>query len=571
LDGLFENNTYTMLLRSFQAFIFFFFIIILFSSCESYKQRKAKKLKSQITLVNEESALIEGKMIHNPELISEVYGKDAEIILERWGNKEKVEDMIALIKDVAQEGLKSEDYHLSAIEYLAEKVFVEKSDDEEHAANLELLLTDAFFMISSHLNSGKTDRNSIDPQWNAAQRESIGDVKSFVDSAMVKDNIREAIKQLTPRHKAYENLKKALAKYRLIESSGGWENFNTELPKLALGTRHPDVVALRKRLIPTQGDVYGELEDEELFDEMLHEQVMLFQKRNGITPDGVVAKGTIEALNISVYERIATIEANLERWRWISSDLGDRYVKVNIANFEMHVIENDSIIFASDAIVGKPYRKTPVFSSRLTYLVLAPTWTIPPTILAQDVIPAVRKNPGYLKQKNMQVLKSDGSVVDPSTIDWKSISAKGFPYIIRQAPGKDNALGAAKFMFPNQYSVYIHDTPTKELFARTDRSFSSGCIRISKPLEFAAFLLRDKPDWTIDRIKNVVAQGKETTVMISKPLPVHLLYLTAWAEDDGTVHFRKDIYDRDQSLLNALKKTPPSYLPVEIVAEEPAV
>jgi murein L,D-transpeptidase YcbB/YkuD len=284
---------------------------------------------------------------------------------------------------------------------------------------------------------------------------------------------------------------------------------------------------------------------------------MLFQLRNGLTADGVVGKATIEAMNIPVEDRIATIEANLERWRWLSDDLGERYIEVNIANFELQVIEKDDMVFRTEVIVGRTLRETPVFSSTMTYLVLNPDWTVPPTILNDDIIPSVINNPDYLAEKNLKILRMDGTEVDPSTIDWINMVQAGFPYRIHQEPGPKNALGRVKFMFPNQYSVYIHDTPDQNLFGRTDRSFSSGCIRVNNPLDLAACIMKDSPAWTPEQIKNVIDQGEERIINLAKSIPVHIVYLTAWASDDGLVYFRKDIYDRDQPLLAALKQGPP--------------
>jgi murein L,D-transpeptidase YcbB/YkuD len=283
---------------------------------------------------------------------------------------------------------------------------------------------------------------------------------------------------------------------------------------------------------------------------------MLFQLRNGLTTDGVIGKATIEAMNVSVEDRIASIEANLERWRWLSDDLGERYIKVNIANFELQVIENGDMVFSTEVIVGLTNRMTPVFSSIMTYLVLNPDWTVPPTILNDDIIPSVISNPEYLAEKDLKILRTDGTEVDPSTIDWINIVTADFPYSVHQEPGPKNALGRIKFMFPNQYSVYIHDTPNHKLFGRTERSFSSGCIRVNNPMDLAACLMKDNPAWTPTQIKNVIDQGTERSINLANPIQVHILYLTAWASDDGVVYFRKDIYDRDQPLLAALKQNP---------------
>jgi L,D-transpeptidase YcbB len=539
----------------FKGYAYLFPVLVLFVGCglANGKKEFSDKFRKQVEALNDPDQSSDNIPIHNPEAIATLYEEEGELVLPKWGNREKVDEMLFVIRTIGQEGLRPEDYHLEAIEMLIPEVFDSENPETDDMVRLELLLTDAYLLISTHLSGGKVDAETIDPRWKAARRTARHDLAQFVDSTIVHDNIIESLQSLTPSHREYITLKKGLASYRELAATGGWEAFELTVPKLEKGMTHPDVAKLRKRLVATQGDVYGDLANENSFDEVLHDQVVLFQSLNGLDADGVVGKGSLAALNISVEERIAGIEANLERWRWLSDDLGERYIKVNIANFELQVVENDQPVFISRAIVGRPYRETPVFSSRMNHLVFAPTWTVPPTILWQDVIPAVRKNPAYLAQKNMQVLRRDGSVVDPSSIDWKNVNRSNFPYMVRQAPGKDNALGDVKFMFPNQYSVYIHDTPTRNLFVHADRSFSSGCIRISKPLELAEYLLKDKKEWTPEQIKRVIAQGRERTVFITEPISVHILYLTAWADAEGTVHFGKDIYNRDKPLLNALK------------------
>lgn len=536
----------------FTGYLLYFLLFVLFLcfSCDrnrEFSDRFKQRVKADTDILGE----FEGDLIYNLESIAALYEEEEDqIVLPKWGNLEKVDEMLFVIRNISQEGLHPQDYHLFAIESLVERVFNANDPDIDDKVNLELLLTDAYLLISTHLSAGKTVQETVDPRWMAAKRTPRHDLARFVDSTIVHDQVIESLSSLTPKHREYADLKKALVQYQTLAANGGWSGFDMTVTKLKIGMEHSDVIKLRKRLMPNSTDENGR------FDEALHQQVVLFQRINGLTPDGVVGKGTAEALNISVEDRMASIAANMERWRWLSDDLGERHIKVNIPNFEMQVIKNDQPVFVCEAIVGKPFRQTPVFSAMMNHLVLAPTWTIPPTILWNDVIPAVKKNSGYLSQKNMEVLTRDGKVVTPSSIDWKNVSRSNFPYMVRQAPGKDNALGNVKFMFPNQYSVYIHDTPTRNLFVHTDRSFSSGCIRISRPMEFAAYLLQDKPEWTLEQMNRVIAQRKERTVFLTNPIPVHLLYMTAWAEEDGTVHFRKDIYNRDQPLLNALRQSP---------------
>ncbi len=519
----------------------------------AYKEELPEKLTIINELIQDKPTAAEKTIICNPDVITQLYEKSGKLLSVVWNSRENLEQMLFVLHNVNLEGLNPQDYHLSAIEKLADKIILSEMVEVADIARLELLLTDSFLLLSSHLAVGKIDAVTIDPQWKASRRALMIDWEKFKDSTLKDSRIIKNLQLLTPEHREYCNLKKALAEYRLIQEKGGWGSFNTLLPKLEKGACNSDIPLLRNRLAVTQGYFSETIEDKYLFDQSLYEQVIRFQLRNGLVADGVVGKATIEALNIPVEDRIATIEANLERWRWLSNDLGERYIKVNIANFDLQIIEKDDLVFSTEAIVGLTSRETPVFSSIMTYLVLNPDWTVPPTILNTDIVPSVISNPDYLTEKNLKILRIDGTEVDPSSIDWINIVATGFPYRIHQEPGPENALGRVKFMFPNQYSVYIHDTPNHKLFGRSDRSLSSGCIRVNDPLALAAWLMKDSPAWTPEQIKNVIDLGKERTVNLVKPIQVHIVYLTAWASNDGLVYFRKDIYDRDQPLLAALK------------------
>jgi L,D-transpeptidase YcbB len=545
------------------SFVLSCFLIIctatIFLDCGSwnYKKESADKIDFIAGMIHKEVSDPDVNQILNPEIITELYVSHADLFSEVWQRQESLEDMLFAIRNANLDGLRPEDYHLSAIENLIMRIDQSKAFVTNDETKLELLLVDSFLLLSSHLAGGKTNAEKTDPQWNASRRIVRLDLNRFIDSTFRHNCIREGLQALTPRHREYINLKAALSAYRKIELNGGWETFSTSLPKLELGMRHPDIALLRRRLSITQSYIPYDTTDEDLFDHSLQTHVILFQLRNGLASDGVIGKATIEAMNISVQDRIASIEANLERWRWIGDDLGDCYIKVNIANFELQVIDHDSIVFNTAAIVGRSFRETPVFSSSMTYLVLNPDWTVPPTILKNDIIPSVKENPAYLSERNLKILNSDGVEIDPSSIDWNSAAVNGFPYRIHQAPGKDNALGSVKFIFPNRYNVYIHDTPNRSLFGRTDRSLSSGCIRVNDPFELTAWLLKDNPYWTPRQIQHSLDQGKERAVVLPNPIQVHILYLTAWASDDGVVYFRKDIYQRDLQLLAALKQNPP--------------
>jgi murein L,D-transpeptidase YcbB/YkuD len=334
---------------------------------------------------------------------------------------------------------------------------------------------------------------------------------------------------------------------------------------------HPDVASLRKRLAVTQGEIKPDSLDENFFDKTLRDQVIIFQQRNGLDTDGVVGKGMINALNIPVEERIETIKANLERWRWINDDLGELYIRVDIANFSLRVMENGKPVFESPVIVGRQFRQTPVFGAVMNYLILNPDWTVPPTIMTNDVLPVLIKDQSYLAKNNMKILKYDGTEINPSSIDWSSVTEKNFPYMIREDPGEKCPLGKVKFVFPNEYDVYIHDTPSRSLFQQSVRAFSSGCIRVGKAFDLAVYLLKDDPKWSQTDIQKALDEGEKLTVVLKHPIPVYILYLTAWADENGTVYFGKDVYNRDQQLITALKQTHPvSMIKGSVTGEIPA-
>lgn len=312
--------------------------------------------------------------------------------------------------------------------------------------------------------------------------------------------------------------------------------------------------ALRARLAATIDLLDPDIESE-TFDDALKQATIVFQKRHGLDPDGVVGRATRAALNVSVESRIAQIMLNMERWRWMPDDLGERHVLVNIPAFSLQGIENGRIRTEMRVVVGKEYRRTPVFSDRISYLELNPFWYVPPKIAANDVLPKILADPTYVTSAGFSVLDGWGAnaqTLDPAAIEWSVLGPGKFPYKLRQNPGPQNALGRVKFMFPNKHDVYLHDSPARELFGRTLRTFSSGCIRVERPLDLAAFILDDQAGWRRADIEQAIT-GKDTRIVrLDTPVPVHLTYFTAWSSEDGTVNFRQDIYGRDSALAKAL-------------------
>lgn len=491
---------------------------------------------------------VKGELVHCQTTLPKFYvNRNFELA---WNNY-SLQELRGILLEAEAHGLDPYDYHYGTI------LKISNGLGTIEQAELDLLLTDAFLLYASHFLNGKINPETVDSEWKAIRRE--GNAQAFLEQALQAPDLAEAFASLAPQHVGYHQLKSALAEYRTIVQKGGWKAI-PEGASLKTGIIDWDRVPLIVDRLKSTGEVDQDFMRSPEYTADLAAAIKTFQQRNGLEADGSVGKATLAALNEPVQNRINQILINLERYRWIAQSLGNHYVMVNIANYRMEVYKHGELTFREKVIVGKPYRKTPVFSGKMTYLVLNPTWTVPPTILFNDVLPEVKKSTDYLKSKNMQVLRGTGSameVVDPATVDWSKYTRGNFPFTLRQQPGPTNALGQVKFMFPNAYNVYIHDTPSKELFNRVDRAFSSGCIRLNKPLAFAKYLLSDDPSWDETKIAATLKEGQEKSVILKEPLQVHILYLTTWMED-GLVQFRKDLYDRDKAVLEALKDQPPS-------------
>jgi len=278
-----------------------------------------------------------------------------------------------------------------------------------------------------------------------------------------------------------------------------------------------------------------------------------FQERHHLEPDGKIGKNTLPVLNIPVKEKIDQIRVNLERARWVLHKLPPEYLWVDIAGFRMYHYRDDSILWSSRIIVGNRYRHTPVFKSKIEYIVFNPTWTVPPTILKEDILPKLRQGPGYLYDQKIEVIDRDGRVVDPATVDWSRYKTH-IPFTLRQTPGPHNALGRMKFILPNRYSIFLHDTPSRSLFAKEERALSSGCIRVEKYLELAQRLLDNQIDWSPQKIQELIDTEETQRVDLPRKMPVILIYCTVSVDENGDVFFRKDIYGRDRAVLDGLNE-----------------
>jgi murein L,D-transpeptidase YcbB/YkuD len=475
----------------------------------------------------------------------------------RWQDPARLDQLIAAIADLQYDGLNPADYHVAALQSFRSDLRGGKSLVPADQADLELVATDAMMLALYHLYFGKVDPERLSSQWNFSARPL--DVEAGLErfrQALAAGEIEESFERARPQHPWYQRGRERLREYRALQAAGGWSPISGG-PKIEPGMSDPRVPALRYRLTVTK-DIEGTLEAptppyDTLYDPALEAAVKRFQQRHGLTPDGAIGRGTLQALNVPVSARIDQIRVNLERSRWVLHELHGNFVLVDVAGFYVSYFRDEEPVWTSKVIVGRPYRETPIFKSTITYVVFNPTWTIPSGILVKDKLPVIKRDPGYLKRNNIRVIDSSGREVDPRSVNWSRYGAGRLPpYQLRQDPGDDNALGLVKIMFPNQYSVYLHDTPSKSLFDKDERTFSSGCIRVQKAFELAELVLDDPSRWNQATMAEVVAAKAMKTVNLAKPVPVLLLYWTAQPTPDGQVLFRNDIYGRDPPTLAAL-------------------
>jgi murein L,D-transpeptidase YcbB/YkuD len=475
--------------------------------------------------------------------------------------------LVDTIEGAYLEGLTPDHYHLRTIKALFTEVQENMSNkapqDPETLFDLDLLLTDAFLLLGCHFSAGCVNPVTIEAEW-FTKRGSV-DAAAVLDIALNENRVKETLQSLLPPQDSYTKLKQALKAYRKIVIKGGWPAI-PEGPSLKVGFQDERIIPLRQRLI-----LSGYLHPDEniptvTFDTALENAVKKFQNLHGLDVDGVVGPATLKALNTSAEARARQIELNLERMRWIFRNLGQRYIIVNIADFRLNVIEKNHTSLSMRVVVGKPFWHTPVFSEKMTYIVLNPSWNVPRSIAVEETIPKIKKEPDYLAKHNMKILKGwseNAEEINPDTIDWASLDDQNFNYRFRQEPGPQNPLGRIKFMFPNEFGVYLHDTPSKRLFAKSVRSFSHGCIRLEKPLDLAEYVFKGSSDWTPEEILAEIETGEEQIVRLPEPVDIHIIYLTAWVDDDGFLHFRDDIYERDARLDESLRENPPRALKEE--------
>ena len=403
-----------------------------------------------------------------------------------------------------------------------------------------------------HLRYGKTDPRSHETSWNFRDLDHPLETVDIAGRALAAPALRTFLAEEFRRNAWYRRLQATLAAYRRIGDAGGWDPLAGGASAIRPGTKDARIPALAERLA-VSGDLgdAGSYANRDAMDATLEAAIRRFQARHGLAADGIVGSATLAALNRPVEERILQLRLARERARWVLDGVADDFVAVNIAGFRAFVVAGRRLVWETRVVVGRDQRQTPLFRDQLQYIVFNPGWTVPYSIATRDLLPQIKADPDWFASRDFSVRAQNGETVDPASVDWQSLTRGNFPYVLIQAPGPMNALGQVKFMFPNEYAVYLHDTPSRELFAAAERAFSSGCIRVEKPLELAEILLRAN-GWDRSRIDAAVASGRTMTVHLAERRPILLLYLTANVDPDGSVHFYRDIYDRDRRVAAAL-------------------
>jgi len=467
-----------------------------------------------------------------------------------YGLSPDMEDFLEMIRAAYREGLNPQDYHLNKIEAVLSDLYASQiglgSYDVVKLADLDLILTQSFFLYASHLVDGRVDHQKIYPDWVVNERSA--DIPAVLNEALESKEMQKTLADLAPPYPNYARLREKLITYRAIAESGGWPQIPGG-PKLQRGSRGERVAILRQRLIASGDLASTAQENPDIFDHDLEMAVRKFQKRHGLKDDGGVGKSTLKVINVPLETRIRQIALNMDRLRWLSDDMGRNYIFVNIADFSLEVMEDEQPVMAMRIIVGKDEQRSCVLSAKMTYLELNPFWRVPDSIATKEILPQIKKEPGYLAQKTIKVFKDwsdNAKEIDPMLINWSSVRARKLGYKFRQEPGPLNPLGRIKFIFPNECEIYLHDTPARHLFGRARRDFSHGCIRVEKPIELATYLLRNKETWIQKKILAEIKKGKRQVVMLPEPVNVHIFYGTVWVDREGVLQFRNDIYHADE-------------------------
>ncbi len=488
------------------------------------------------------------------------------------GDDRRAVALLAALAEAEDHALPADRYKLPA---LRAAVAAATAGDPRAVAAAEVRLTRAFLAYARDLSSGLLEPGAVDRELHI--RPVRPDDAILLIGAAAAIDMGAYLDGLAPKEPRYKALLGELAALRALPSDA-WGAPVPEGPSLRVGDRSPRVAAMRARLVALgdhveplaaapsvstadstvatgQGASPARPAAFDVYDVALEDSLRAFQRRHGLNDDGVAGRRTFAALNATIEDRIGQVEVSLERLRWLNRDLGRRHVIVNQADFTVRLIEDGRTLFFERVVIGKARKhRTPEFNDSMTHMIFNPIWHVPYSIASEEILPELQEDPEYLLKKNMRlVARGGGEAPDPTMTDWSLYSANDFPYLIKQGSGNGNALGRVKFMFPNQFAIYLHDTPSKRLFEKDSRAFSHGCVRVRDPMAFARALLAPQVDNPAAFVEAMLAKSGERRVNLKTPVPVYMTYLTAWTDETGVRQFREDVYGRDARILAALR------------------
>ena len=461
-----------------------------------------------------------------------------------WVKSERrLENLVSSISEAKLHGLPLSRYPL---EELRQSIF---ENDLSQKAKLELMATETFLLFAQDISGGILNPNKIDNNINVIPERK--DAKVLLASLTDSVNINLFFRSLFPSSSEYKSLLNELKKLRETSLNGSWGDLVPTDAVLAVGMTHDNVPFLRKRLYKMGYPVYET--HSRYFDEQLNDSVKRFQEYHGLNPDGVFGKRSIEAVNVPPKTRLMQVLVNLERMRWNNHDRGPEYVLVNQPNFQAYFKSENEKVWESRVVIGLPSNQTAEFNDTMTHMVVNPTWHVPKSIAVDEYLPLIQSDPNFLNDNEMVLMvRGTDTIIDSNLIDMQAFTPDNFPFLIKQIPSNINALGLVKFMFPNKFSIYMHDTPMKDLFFKDERTFSHGCIRLQEPFEFAYSLLRKQEVDPESKFQEVLQKEEETYINLSRKIPVYITYRTAFFDDFGQVHYRADVYGRDALVYMAL-------------------
>jgi murein L,D-transpeptidase YcbB/YkuD len=525
--------------------LYFFLVICIFVGCKKETPKiipAVKKTAPAIILTDERKVDIDTALIgtFKSETLKQFYNSSENKTV--WGNLKKRTYVLSQLEKADELGLNPEDYKASKLKKFESKI---SSLSDSDLATYDILLTYNFEKYLNHLYKGKLDPKKIYNDWDLEEK--TFDVNNVLIKGFNKNKLDSVVENIQSKSYTYKELLKALEIIKEFPDDDDLKNIvSTE--KITLNDTNSALITIKKRLLFWK-DMSGRKDSlSKIYDQKTFESVKKFQERHGLAADGVIGAGTISALNYSKEKRKQQIIANLERWRWYNNDFAENYFIINIPDYSLNVVENQDTTLVRNIVVGTNKRKTPIITSVLKTVVFNPTWTVPPTILKEDVVPAMKRNRNYLAHKNITIYDTAGKVVDPNA--WNENKPGNYRYV--QSPGYNNSLGLMKILFPNHHSVYLHDTNHRNYFGRSNRSLSSGCVRVENPLELAEHILDNPERYSQAKIDTIIASKVTTSAKITKKFALYQWYWTAWSKKNQLI-FRADIYNLDSDLYAKLR------------------